>query len=281
MKIEGNIYGQQLQEQNLSDIIILSKDIPVLASQFYKFAGKGVQKRLFSVDDNKANFYGEEVEIVPSAATFADINFITSRIGDAFVTSEQLDNAEGIELKNHLKRLLAKRILKKITAQAFGEGTATATSTSFQSILDYNSQATDKLINGLKITEAIGGATLANINKVYGEFAQNNASEAVWVVNSADSVLSLVDGSGALLLKTDNRSNGSIGTIHGIQVYVQNMNAKAEMVLMNPEAYAVCVKSTTTAIEAVDGFKAKTTIVGDFYGCGKIVDPNAIKIIKA
>lgn len=280
----SNTSAQQIQEQNLSEIIIHSKDIPVLANQFYKFAGKGLQKRLFSVDDNKANFYGEEVEIVPSTATFANINFGTSRIGDAFVTSEELNNDEGIGLKNHLKKLLAKRTLKTITAQAFGEGKALSSVTNFQSILDYNTQTVAQKVNGLSISETVGGVTLANIDDVYGEFVTDNVGEAVWVVDNASSVLNLVDGAGNKLLNTENRNpeTGSIGTIHGIPVHVQSMNGKAVMVLMNPKAYAVCVKESTNTEETVDVFpKAQTTILSNFFGAGQVVDPNAIKIIKA
>ncbi|MDF0727256.1 phage major capsid protein [Cytobacillus sp. S13-E01] len=273
--------GNLTVAQILSDVITQSKNVSVIANQFDLFVTEGIAIRLFSVDDNKAQIVDEDTSLVPSNITFAEIRFNSRRVGDAFEVSQELLNNEAIGLKNHLKSIIAKRNLKVFTAQALGYGTPSGTNTTFQSILDYNAQTAGKKINGLSIEEFIGGATVDNVNKAYGKFVQDNAGEAIIVVDSADTALALVDGD-KRMLNTDNRNSltGSIGTIHGIHVHVHDMNGKAKMVLMNPKAYAVKISADIdkTGENALSG---KSTITASVYADGKVVDPNAIKIIKA
>jgi HK97 family phage major capsid protein len=277
----SNDPGKLTLEQVLSDIIIESKNVPAVASQFDLFVGEGIHKKLFSVDDSKAQMVNQDTSLVPSNFTLAEIKFGSVRVGDAFQVSQELNNDESIGLKNHLKSIIGKRNLKTFTSQALGYGTASGTETTFQSILDYNTQTVDKLINGLKIQELIGGVTVANVNNAYGAFVQDNAGEAVFVVDSADTALVLVDGD-KRMLNTENRNplTGSIGTIHGIPVHVSDMNGKAKMVLMNPKAYAVKVSADIDK-SPYEVMKGKSTLTASVYADGKVVDPNAIKIIKA
>lgn len=271
-----------VREQNLTEAIINSKNVPVLASQFDIFTGKGTDKRLFSLDNNQAGIYAELASITPNDPTFAEIQFVQKRVGDAIEVTQQVNNAAGVDVKGHVNTILAKRILKTFTAQAFGFGTAEGSeATKFQSILDYNAQTpVTKKINSIDIKE-FTGVTVANVDSAYGEYVEANSDEPVWIVDTFATANDLKDAVTGALLNKDKRANGGIGTIHGIQVYVQPMNAKAKMVLMNPKAYAVSVAKDIKMRDGLNEVNGKTTYVADVLAQGKVVDPNAIKIIKA
>lgn len=269
-----------VEQQNLSQSILVSQDVPVLGSKFNYFIGAGTERKLVTFDNAKANIVAEGTAIEPTDATFARVEFKQKRVGDAFTITQNADNDIQTSVVAQLKQTLIKRILKTVAAQAFGYGNKDGAELQFQSILDYNSQ-TANLVNGLKIQEYTGGATLTNVDNAFGAFFQDNAGEAICVVDSFASANTLVDGSGAKLLKHENRANGSIGTIYGVHVHVLDMNSKAKMVIMNPKAYGVSIAKDTDFREPADTMNGKITIVADLYAQGKVIDPNAIKIIKA
>lgn len=271
--------GGNIKAQNLSEAIIQSANSPLLAGQFDIFIGKGTEKRLFSLDNAEAGVYAEYEVIPENDTTFADVQFAQKRVGDSVSTSQQFLNDVGIDVTAHFTNILAQRILRGFQGQAFGKGSADGSeATKFQSILDYNAQTSGK-INGTDIT-AFTGVTVANVDSIYGEYVEKNADPAIWVVDSFATAKSLLDGDQKPLLNTDNKVNGSIGTIYGFPVYVQAMNAKAKMVLMNPKAYAVSVQDNVKVTDAKDEKLAKTVFKGEIYAQGKVVNPNAIKIIK-
>ncbi|CAK8580917.1 phage major capsid protein [Priestia megaterium] len=272
--------GLTIKNKNLSAELIESKNVPVLGAQFKIFTGQGTEKRLFSLDTVEAGIYGElgTNSVTADDTTFAEISFDQKRVASAIEMTQQAINDEGIGLEAHVKEILIKRLLKKFTNQAFGYGTADGAS-EFQSILDYNT--TTLKVNSTDIKSFTGGATLANIDSAYGEFAEVNAGEAIWVVDSFATVSTLLDEANQLLLKKENRANGSIGTIFNIPVFIQPMNSKAKIVLMNPKAYAVSVSDNSGIKESDNHLSGKKVFTGDVYAHGKVVDPNAIKIIKA
>lgn len=273
--------GLIIKNKNLSAELIESKNVPVLGAQFKIFAGQGNEKKLFSLDAVEGSIYGELVESTAVTAvdpTFAEITFDQKRIASAIEMSELAIKAEGIGLEAYVKDILPKRLFRKFASQAFGYGTADGAN-EFQSILDYNT-ATVK-VNNTDIKSFTGGATLANINSAFGEFAEVNAGEAIWVVDSFATVSTLLDEASQLLLKKENRANGSIGTIFNIPVFIQPMNNKAKVVLMNPKAYAVSVSENSGITEGYNAVSDKIVFVGNALAQGKVVDPNAIKIIKA
>lgn len=273
--------GSLIREQTLFETVIQSGKIPVVASLFDIFPGKGTQRKLFSVDDTKATIYpetGAGNSIVPNSTTFALITFNQKRMGDAIPVTKQLIHDNGVNLGDHNHDILAKRILKGSASQAFGYGNADGSGLQFQSILDYNSQTEAKKINKLSIAE-FTGATVENLDLAYGVFTDNHSGEAVIAVDSAATALGLKDETGKLL-KTDNRANGGIGTIYGIQVYVQDMNEKAKIVLMDPKAYAISVREGIDVFTAEDRLNARFIDIADIYSQGLVVNPTAIVIIK-
>jgi hypothetical protein len=127
--------------------------------------------------------------------------------------------------------------------------------------------------------EEFTGATVENLDLAYGVSTDNHSGEAVIVIDSAATAFGLKDETGKLL-KTYNRANGGIGTIYGIQVYVQDMNGKGKIVLMDPKAYAISVREETDVYIAEDKLNARFNDIADVYSQGLVVNPISIVIIK-
>lgn len=280
--------GALLKDKNLSNEIVQSKDVPLLGAKFNIFIGKGTEKKLFALDTGEASIYGENASVPANDTTFAEVSFEQVRVADSIEMSQQAINAEDVNLTAHVKDILSKRSLKGFAKYAFGYGSGGGDA-DFQSILDYNVSyhattaptGNKNKVNGTDITTVTGGVTLANLKTVFDEFTSTNSGEAIWVVDSLTTISAIVDEAGQPLLKRENRAGGSIGTIYGVHVFVQPMNAKAQMVLMNPKAYAVSVSENSGITEGDNHISAKKTFTGNTYAQGKVVDPNAIKIIKA
>lgn len=268
-----------IENKNLSSNIIESKNVPTLGSQFNIFAGKGSEKKLFSLDNIEAGVYAELGDVTADDTTFAEIVFDQKRVASAIEISKNATQLEDVGLEAHVKDMLAKRNLKGFAKQAFGFGSPTGSEVDkFQSILGYNDVLNTNKINGTSISE-LTGVTVANIDTIYGEFAGANEGEAIFVVDAFATVNALVIDGKSILIK-ENRVNGSIGTIYGIQVYVQPMNSKAKLVLMNPKAYGISVSVNSQVNEGVNHINDKIVFAGNAYAMGKVCDPNAIKIIK-
>lgn len=277
--ISTNTTGLNMEVQNLSEAIIQSKNVPVLANKFNIFAGKGRARRLFNADNKKATTVAEGSSITPDDTIYSEIVFQQKRVASAVDMSKALVNDTAEVIVPEIKNVLATRVLREFAGQAFGFGSKDGSEVDkFQSILDYNSQTAGK-VNATDIKE-FTGVTVANIDSAYGEFAADNVGEAVIVIDALATVNALVDGANQPLLKKENRLDGAIGTIYGIPVHIQDMNAKAKFVLLNPKAYAVCVFDSSEFKETANPIGGSVTVTADTYAMGKVVDPNGIKIIK-
>lgn len=286
--------------KDLSKAIIEGSRYPVLAGQFNIFEGTGYHKKLFSLDNAEANIVAE-MTTVNSAndPSIVEIYFQQKRVASATDVSQKTLQDSAIDLPVYVRDIMAKRILKTFQSQAFGKGNATSSlnQNQFQSIFEYNTlpdrteatlpNAVTK-INNKSITE-LTGVTVDNVEAVYNEYVEDNAEEAIWVVDSASIASGLKYADGKPLLIRENRANGSIGTIYGFHVYVQKMEdagavKKGKMVLMNPKAYAVSVNGDsevrTILGDTTQQMKKTAVFLGEVYAQGKIVNPYAIKIIK-
>jgi len=67
-------YAENMKSQTLFETIIQSGKVPVLASLFDIFTGKGTQRKLFSVDDTKAKIYAENGKTEKAYEVLNDIN---------------------------------------------------------------------------------------------------------------------------------------------------------------------------------------------------------------
>lgn len=271
--------GLIVKDKNLGTDIIESKNVPTLGAQFDIFTGKGTEKKLFALDVAQANVYGELESVVADDTTFAEIVFEQKRVANAIELSEKAILVEGVGLIPYLENILNKRNYKSYAKQAFGFGSATGSEAKqFQSILDYNDVTNTQKINGTDIA-VLTGVTVANVDSIYGELAETYEGEAIFVVDTfATANVLTVDGK-SLLIK-ENRANGSIGTIYGVPVFIQPMNGKAKLVLMNPKAYAISESENLGMTTAMNHVSDKKVFIGNRYAQGKVVDPNAIKIIK-
>ncbi|MEH7513341.1 phage major capsid protein [Gottfriedia acidiceleris] len=272
--------GSILIDKNLSTTLVESQGkFPTVASQFDIFIGKGTNRKLFIKDEFEASIVDELTNVgTTNDPTFAEIPFVQKRVASAVEVSRTLlENAE-VDLADTIHNGLARRTLRTFQAQAFGKGNADGTGLNFQSILAYNSQTSGK-IDIADIT-TLTGVTLANIDTIYNEFAENNIDEAIWVVTSASTVSSIVDGANKKILETKDRANGSIGTIYGIPVYVQDMASNGKVVLLNPKAYGVSIATDVKVKENLNQLSDKFVYAANVYAQGKVLNPKAIKIIK-
>ncbi|HFK1735234.1 TPA: HK97 family phage prohead protease [Bacillus pacificus] len=291
--------GKIFVKGKLSKTIIDGSKFPLLAGQFNYFEGKsaydsqggGKFKKVFALDDSEGVICGNKEPVYSALSPkFAEIEFKQKRVLTSFQTSQQTMMDNGIELEEHVNEWIAMSHLRTAQSQAFGQGDKDGDSPigepvnlHFQSILDYNAQAPEKLINGQKITE-LTGVTLENINAISDEYDEGNTVTAVIVVDSPSVISGLKDESGSSLLKRENRANGSIGTVYGRHVFVQPMNDKGKLVLMNPKAYGVAVNGDSDVEkitnDTIQSLKAGVLFHGQTYMQGKVVNPYAIKIIK-
>ncbi|MDR4170369.1 HK97 family phage prohead protease [Bacillus nitratireducens] len=283
--------GKLMTTNELSNSIINGSKYPLLAGQFDIFEGKSKHRKLFGYDDAEANFYDENAKPPEeNNSKLVEIDFEQIRLLTSLGVSEQTFIDSGLDFTSYVNDLLAVRNLRTIQSQAFGKGDKDGNTLlgdpvnlHFQSILDYNTQKADKLINGKKITE-LTGVTVENINAIYDEYDDENVEEAVLVVDSRSVLSGLKDDAGNSLLKRENRANGSIGTVYGRHVIVQSMNDKGKIVLMNPKAYGVSVNAESKTFpvsgDTTQALRAGRLFISQVYAMGKVVNPYAIKIIK-
>ncbi|MGY3189715.1 hypothetical protein [Lysinibacillus sp. TE18511] len=272
--------AKEMKEQTILDIL-QSGEMPSVATQFDIFEIKEVAERLIAFDDVEAGIYNDTdtKEIASNDLTFAKVKFDNrKRVGDAIAISKHLYNDTKEEVIGTLKPKQVQRTLKTYAKQALGHGNKDGSGLQFQSILDYNSQDEKELIKGIKINDTFKGVTTETIVSAIGEYVQNNTAKSIIVVNSLADVINLTDASGALVLKTEQSANGSVGTIFGSHTFVVDMNGKAKMVVMNPKAYGVGVKAEYK--NPYSAANAVHTSIIDILSQGKVLDPNGIKIIK-
>ncbi|MCU5578880.1 phage major capsid protein [Bacillus toyonensis] len=263
------------------DFVQNSKNIPLIASKFDIFEGDYLCKKPIIIDTAEAetatpgtlNDFNAEMQLSYAA-------FEQKAISTSIDVTVQIANASSFDLVGEAKTRLPYRILRKMQSEAFGKGNANGDGDLFQSIPDYK--------NATKKVADLSIAEFTDVTEMFSDYATTNGSlnGAILVVDTLAKAIGLNTG-GQEIFKGVKGVDGIVGTVHGVPVMVQSMNGKADMILMDPKAYGVAMKSTELEAFEVTEPSTETALKGfKFIECstnadGKVLNPNGIKIYKA
>ncbi len=257
-----------------------SKNIPLIVSKFDVFLEKGVCKKPIIIDTAEAvtitpgqnNNYNADMQT-------ASVEFAQKVIATSINVTGLVVNSSQNDLIGEVKERMPYRIYRKMQSEAFGKGNANGDNGLFQSILDYNN-ATVK-VAGLKIAE------FTDVTEMFSDYTKTNGSldGAILVVDTHAKAIKLNAG-GLEVFKGMQGTQGIIGTVHGVPVMVQDMNKKADMVLMSTNAYGVSVDRDVIVVNEISGDTGTASkdfkfISSKLYADGKVLNPLGIKIYKA
>lgn len=267
------------QLTNAKDVTISfmasSENLPLIASKFDIFKHVGKTNRLFAMDDKEAEI--DPDELISKDVEFESVTFDQKTVSTSVEVTQLVRINTPIDLQGIAQGKATRRILRTLQSQAFGKGNTDGSGKQMQSIFEYNNY-TDKIAD-IK--------TFTKIDEMFNDFANSseNLQGAIFVVDNALFATRLVDVSGETLLKPTIANDGSIGAIYGIPVFVQPMNGKGKMVLMNPKAYAVSVNDELTA-EVNNGSEdtevalaGYTFVFAEVMASGMVANPHGIKIL--
>lgn len=264
MTTEYTQNDSQLKNSGVSfDFIEAAHNQPYLASKFnmkstpYEI-GMDLNKQFPVIIDDVEASIGDTESVDP---IIFYVNMNMKPVGSGVELSEGLiiNSPEGLaEIKNKLPQ----RLLRKVQSQAFGQGTADGSGNTFQSIVHYNEWP--------EKPEAIN--EFSDMNAMFIEFASNpdNLQDAILVVNSLTDLHKFKDGDGSTIFKFGTAEDGRVGTFYGVPVFVQNMNGKANMVLMHAKAYG----GPTTDFEANEIDDTHNNILKKDGGSGPVIYPS-------
>ncbi|SDZ85645.1 phage major capsid protein [Bacillus nitratireducens] len=255
-----------------------SENSPLVASKFDIFKHTGKTNRLFAMDDKEADI--EPDELISKDVEFESVTFDQKTVSTSVEVTQLVRNNTPIDLQGIAQGKATRRILRTLQSQAFGKGNADGSGKQMQSIFEYNNYAN-------KIADI---KTYTKVDEMFNDFANSseNLQGAIFVVDNALFATRLVDVSGETLLKPSDANDGSIGKIYNIPVFVQQMNGKGKMVLMNPKAYAVSVNDDFIAevnsgsgnVEDTEVALAGYTFVyAELMASGMVANPHGIKIL--
>ncbi|MGX5541509.1 phage major capsid protein [Bacillus wiedmannii] len=256
-------------------LVASSENLPLIASKFDIFKHTGKTDRLFAMDDKEAEI--DPDELISKDVEFESVTFDQKTVSTSIEITQLLLNNTPIDLKGIAQGKATRRILRTLQSQAFGKGNADGSGKQMQSIFEYNTYA--NRIADIK--------TFSKVDEMFNDFANSseNLQGAIFVVDNALFATRLLDEGKQTLLKPTSANDGSIGTIYGIPVFVQPMNGKGKMVLMNPKAYAVSVNDELTA-EINDGSEdtdvrraGYTFVYAEIMASGMVANPHGIKIL--
>ncbi|MGE7887828.1 phage major capsid protein [Bacillus cereus] len=252
-----------------------SENSPLIASKFDIFKHRGKTNRLFAMDDKEAEI--DPDELISQDVEFESVTFDQKTVSTSIEITQLLLNNTPIDLKGIAQGKATRRILRTLQSQAFGKGNADGSNKQMQSIFEYN-----KYVN--KIADI---KTFTKVDEMFNDFANSseNLQGAIFVVDNALFATKLLDEGKQTLLKPSDANDGSIGKIYNIPVFVQPMNGKGKMVLMNPKAYAVSVNDELSA-EINDGSEdtevrraGYTFVYAEIMASGMVANPHGIKIL--
>lgn len=250
-----------------------------MASKFNIFESHGQKDFLFTYDDHEADIALDVSALPDKDLIFEKIHFKQKSVSAEVLISKKLINNTPLDVVEVAKNSLNPRFLRKIQAQAFGQGNVDGLGDEqFQDIFQYNSY-----VNKIEDID-----TFTDFGAMYNDFVSKaeNLNGAVLVVDNTSVARSLKDVSGNAVFKGQISADGTIGTVEGIPVRVQNMNGKGLAVLMREDAYAVSVSQKSFELDTIVddtelAKKSAISVYGSVMASGMVVNPSAIKILAA
>ncbi|MFJ6030578.1 hypothetical protein ACIQFL_09170 [Bacillus toyonensis] len=279
----NQLYPQTSPEDVLVtiDFVKNSKNIPLIASKFDIFVSEESCKKPIIIDnaeavtvapDEDGNYNDFDVDMLTDHVVFEQKDISTS-----INVTGLVEDGSPFNLVGEAKERLPYRTYRKMQSEAFGKGNANGDNGLFQSIPDYN-KATKKVAD-LNIAE------FDDVTAMFSDYVATNGSlnGAILVVDTLAKAIAL----GPDVFKGMQSVEGFVGTAYGVPVMVQDMNKKADMILMNPLAYGMSVDREVIEAFEIDktqdteaGLKDFKFIYSDVSADGKVLNPLGIKIYK-
>lgn len=283
--------GPNVLIKSISDTILeIAKTGGSVASFTNIIQTNGEYKFIANMGYTPAKIVAEMANVTTTDPNLKEVKLRQKRMASAIeITQNALEMAIQPTFNNHVKNLLSDNVLIGIEEDMFNTGDANGT-TGLQNILLHNS-GTNKLEDINVVTGASTTAiTYDDLWKAYIQLAKQpkNLNGAKLVVEDISKISSLVDGSGAPILKYDNVPDGAVGRVFGLPVYKVNAfttGQKVAAVFINPfQAYAVSIAKDAEVKQikgdTIQEYKKSSVSLGEIYIDGKVVNPRAIVIVK-
>lgn len=271
-----------------TDFVDSLQKSPLLANKFDIFEAPTESLKYYHSDKQEASV-GENT--VATDGLYRPIYFEQGSVSTLIEISQKQANYAPIDIVQTSENAVIPRTERAMLSHALGKGTADG---NIQSIFAYN---TLPLLT--KDTEATDAAKIADIEDftdiktMFANFFNdtNNLTGATLYVHDALIAMDFVDGNGNPLLKTDNKADGTMGTIHGADVVAHKLEdaqgiKQADAVLVRNMAYGYSVSKKTHNDQINEGdtqYSSQGTIgvYGDSLVSGRVVNPYGIKIYNA
>ncbi len=235
----------------------------------------------------------QELQALIKNLDYKSMNIPHGRLLSVIESSKQyMEHGITDEFREYLKQELANDLLLGIEDYMFN-----SEHSAIQNIFLHNASPDSgyfmSKFEDIKIVASASATSLSftNLEEAYDLFANqsgNLSEEAVWVVENIKMLSSIKDGTGASVLKRENRAPHSAGSVFGIPVFKTakfTAGQKAGAVLINPKkAYQVAVKKDANFVhvnsDTYTGLNGSDIFIGDAYAGGRVVNPRAIVILK-
>ncbi|MFZ7823885.1 phage major capsid protein [Priestia sp. 40] len=282
--------GPNVLIKSISDTILeIAKTGGSVASFTNIFQANGEYKFLANMGYTPAKIVAEMANVSTTDPNFKEVKLRQKRMASAIeITQNALGMAIQPTFNNHVKNLLTYNVLLGIEEDMFNTGDANGT-IGLQNILLHNA-GTNKLEDINVVTGSSTAIAYDDLWKAYIQLTKQPKSleGAMLVVEDVSKISSIVDGSGASILKYDNVPTGAIGRVFGLPVYKVNAftsGQKVGAVFINPfQAYAVSIAKDAEVKQikgdTIQEYKKSSISLGEIYIDGKVVNPRAIVIVK-
>ncbi|PEM44863.1 phage major capsid protein [Bacillus wiedmannii] len=280
----GKAPGSLLIPTALSDYIVekLTENAPLFALTQNFTPSEGKLEILREKTQGAAGWFGEGQDITLADFTMDKITLDQKRVGTGIELSQQLINDSGIDVVGYATKLLTRRLGLTIdTAILVGD----KANGEFEGILNDLTvpETTSSLSNGVTIDEL-----LELSNSIHPDYAK----KAVFVVsrNTFNAIAKLKDGNGHYYLVKDVAETGVTYKLFGQSVLINNSmhemeTGKRAVLFANfEEGYATMIKKGQTLkyidSDTKNALRGTNTILLDAYMDGKVLNQNAIRVLK-
>ncbi len=240
-----------------------------------------------------ATFIGEMQPITLEDFTLSKVTLTAKRGGTAVELSEHTINDSGIPIVDYAIKMLSKSLGHTIDGSIlFGKGESNG---EFQGILVDSAENT---IAQTTISSLVG-LTLDNLidfyNSIHPQYVSDTEKDAVWVISrKAFNRISKLKINGVPILIRDVAESGAVYKLLGHSVYVSEkmddptLNPSKKLVVLGNffEGYTtmtrrgIRLRHVTGDTDTTQALRGSELLVLDGYFDGKILQPDALKVMK-
>lgn len=240
-----------------------------------------------------ATFIGEMQDIVPEDFTISKVMLIAKRGGTAVEISEHTINDSGIPIVDYAIKMLSRSLGHTIDESIlFGKGESNG---EFEGILVDSAENTI----AQKTVASLSGLTLDNLidfyNSINPQYVSDIEKDAVWVISrKAFNRISKLKINGVPILIRDVAESGTVYKLLGHPVYISEkmddptLNPSKKLVVLGNffEGYTtmtrrgIRLRHVTGETSSAQALQGSELLVLDGYFDGKILQPDALKVMK-